>query len=164
MQTYRGLVGFRADCRVSPLPPHEQNPLFLFAYCILPLSQVAGVAAPPFTFSLGEYSMKRAEPRKPDSDAAGTRVLNDPAGNGHRPAELSEADLGDILIGLQTMRDGDFSVRLPGTWTGVGGKIADCFNEIIVANQRMGQELKREGHVVGREGKIKGRTSVYDER
>ena len=31
-------------------------------------------------------------------------------------------DLSIILAGLQTMRDGDFSVRLPGSWTGLAGK------------------------------------------
>ena len=40
--------------------------------------------------------------------------------------------------GLQAMRDGDFSVRLPGDWTGLEGKIADTFNEIVAANQQDG--------------------------
>src|SRR5207245_2685668 len=71
--------------------------------------------------------------------------------------EKTKADLGAILAGLQTMRDGDFSVRLPGVWTGVGGKIADTFNEIVIANQCMSNELKRVGHVVGKEGKTKER-------
>ena len=47
-----------------------------------------------------------------------------------------------ILAGLQTMRDGNFSVRLPGSWTGLEGKIADTFNEIVAANEQMAQELK----------------------
>ncbi len=51
------------------------------------------------------------------------------------------------------MRDGDFSVRLPGNWTGLTGKIADTFNEIVTANQQMAKELKRVGKVVGKEGK-----------
>src|SRR5439155_901564 len=97
----------------------------------------------------------------PDAE---TKVLRGDGANGHHTAELSEADLGAILVGLQTMRDGDFSVRLPGIWTGVGGKIADCFNGIIVANERMASELKRVGHVVGEEGKIKERTRFYDPR
>jgi len=46
------------------------------------------------------------------------------------------ADLGVILAGLQTMRDGDFSVRLPGYWTGLHGKIADTFNEIVSATSK----------------------------
>src|SRR5262249_15297483 len=100
----------------------------------------------------------RPSPNSSDSAASNGGV------NGHRAAELSEAHMGAILTGLQTMRDGDFSFRLPGTWNGVGGKIADCFNEIIVANERMAQELKRVGHVVGKEGKTKERTRFYDPR
>jgi HAMP domain-containing protein/CheY-like chemotaxis protein/signal transduction histidine kinase len=56
------------------------------------------------------------------------------------------------------MRDGDFSVRLPGDWTGLEGKIADTFNEIVAANQKMAQELQRVGQVVGKEGKTRERT------
>ncbi len=40
-------------------------------------------------------------------------------------AEPASADLSVILSSLQTMRDGDFSVRLPGSWTGLPGKIAE---------------------------------------
>jgi HAMP domain-containing protein/signal transduction histidine kinase/DNA-binding response OmpR family regulator len=56
------------------------------------------------------------------------------------------------------MRDGDFSVRLPGSWTGLDGKIADTFNEIVAANQQMAQELTRVGQVVGKEGRTRERT------
>ena len=49
-------------------------------------------------------------------------------------------------------------MRLPGHWTGLEGKIADTFNEIVAANQKMAQELKRVGQVVGKEGKTRERT------
>ncbi|MHB8412055.1 MAG: HAMP domain-containing protein [Candidatus Acidiferrales bacterium] len=62
------------------------------------------------------------------------------------------------------MRDGDFSVRLPGAWTGVEGKIADTFNEIAAANQQMAQELKRVGQVVGKEGRTRERTRFRESR
>jgi len=81
--------------------------------------------------------------------------------NGHSGAG---PELIAILTSLQTMRDGDFSVRLPGSWTGVVGKIADTFNEIVAANQQMAQELKRVGHVVGKEGKTKERTRFHESR
>ena len=58
-------------------------------------------------------------------------------------AELVAANMSVILASLQTMRDGDFSVRLPGNWTGLAGKIADTFNDIVAANQQMAKELKR---------------------
>src|SRR5882724_3049891 len=67
-------------------------------------------------------------------------------------------DLHSLLHGLQAMSNGEFSVRLPGHWTGLEGKIADTFNEIVAANQKMAQELKRVGQVVGKEGKTLERT------
>ena len=77
-------------------------------------------------------------------------------GNGH--ANGTAAEFHVLLYGLQSMRDGDFSVRLPGDWTGLEGKIADTFNEIVAANQQMAQELRRVGQVVGKEGKTRERT------
>src|SRR5215470_2472068 len=69
-----------------------------------------------------------------------------------------------ILMSLQTMRDGDFSVRLPGSWTGLEGKIADTFNEIVSANQQMARELKRVGKAVGKEGRTRERTRFHESR
>ena len=63
----------------------------------------------------------------------------------------------DLLHALQAMRVGDFSVRLPGDLTGIEGKIADTFNEIVAANQRMAEQLERVGQLVGREGKARHR-------
>ena len=90
-----------------------------------------------------------------DASSEGTHAKK----NGQRDvlADVSSADLGVILLSLQTMRDGDFSVRLPGNWTGLAGKIADTFNEIVQANQQMAKELKRVGKVVGKEGRTRER-------
>jgi HAMP domain-containing protein len=63
----------------------------------------------------------------------------------------------DLLHALQAMRSGDFSVRMGGDHLGIAGKIADTFNEIIAANQRMAQQLERVGHIVGREGETRQR-------
>ena len=63
----------------------------------------------------------------------------------------------DLLHALQAMRSGDFSVRMTGDYLGIDGKIANTFNEIVAANQRMSQQLERVGHVVGREGKTRQR-------
>jgi HAMP domain-containing protein/CheY-like chemotaxis protein/signal transduction histidine kinase len=81
-------------------------------------------------------------------------------GNG-RAVEVGDPaspDLRAILTSLQQMQQGDFSVRLPGSWTGLHGKIADTFNEIISANEQMARELKRVGQVVGKEGRTRERT------
>src|SRR3984893_16112886 len=65
----------------------------------------------------------------------------------------STAEMHDLLNALQAMRVGDFSVRMAGSQVGLLGKVADTFNEIVAANERMAQQLERVGHVVGREGK-----------
>jgi HAMP domain-containing protein/signal transduction histidine kinase/DNA-binding response OmpR family regulator len=65
--------------------------------------------------------------------------------------------LPELLHALQAMRVGDFSVRLSGNQTGLKGKIADAFNEIVAANERMAEQLEHVGEVVGREGKTRTR-------
>jgi len=66
-------------------------------------------------------------------------------------------ELSELLTALQAVRDGDFSVRLPGDWTGLEGKIADTLNEIVAANARIADELERVGTVVGKRGKTRQR-------
>src|SRR5882724_12390347 len=90
----------------------------------------------------------------------------DSRNNGHSTAvaEPASADLSVILASLQTMRSGDFSVRLPGSWTGLAGKIADTFNDIVAVNQQMARELKRVGQVVGKEGKTRERARFHESR
>jgi HAMP domain-containing protein/CheY-like chemotaxis protein/signal transduction histidine kinase len=65
----------------------------------------------------------------------------------------------DLLQSLQAMRAGDFSVRMRGDYLGIEGKIADAFNEIAAANERMAQQLERVGQVVGREGQTRQRVN-----
>jgi HAMP domain-containing protein/CheY-like chemotaxis protein/signal transduction histidine kinase len=126
--------------------------------------------------------MKRKRPVKVNTE--NDALIEAAQGNGHAPTEvmtdgagLSELavqsnghDASDslplrVLLGsLQAMRDGDFSVRLPGDWVGLEGKIADTFNEIVTANQQMAHELKRVGQVVGKEGRTRERTRFDQSR
>src|SRR5262245_13270338 len=69
-------------------------------------------------------------------------------------------DLRQLLKALQAVRDGDFSARLPGDRTGIAGKIADTFNEIVSSNHRLPGELERIGEVVGKRGKTRQRVSA----
>ena len=73
------------------------------------------------------------------------------------PANGTSDPMQDLLHALQAMRAGDFSVRMTGDHIGIEGKIADTFNEIVAANQRMAQQLEHVGQVVGREGKTRQR-------
>src|SRR5436190_24087612 len=65
-----------------------------------------------------------------------------------------------LLTALVALKKGDFSVRLPLDWSGVGGKIADVFNEVVERNERMAHELERISHVVGKEGRLSQRATV----
>src|ERR1700724_3138628 len=67
-----------------------------------------------------------------------------------------------LLSALTAFKRGDFSARLPEDWTGVAGKIADTFNDVIAKNERMTLELERIGRVVGKEGRITQRASLGD--
>src|SRR5262245_38690373 len=93
------------------------------------------------------------------------RANGKPRANGARAngatAEAHDTDVNmkKLLRALQAMRDGDFSVRLPGDQTGIAGKVADTFNDIVSANQRMARELERAGQVVGKDGKTRHRMS-----
>src|SRR5438477_831700 len=63
----------------------------------------------------------------------------------------------ELLTALQAMRVGDFSVRMSGDHLGLVGKIADTFNEIVAANERMAEQLERVGEVVGHDGNTRQR-------
>ena len=60
---------------------------------------------------------------------------------------LPHIEAEQLLQALHAVRSGDFSVRLPGTWDGLNGKIADAFNEIVSTNDRMARQLDRVGAV-----------------
>ena len=75
--------------------------------------------------------------------------------NGSAAAVQDNVDLIELLHALQAMRGGDFSVRMPRDQEGIAGKIADTFNEIVAANQKMAHELEHVGEVVGKEGRTK---------
>jgi methyl-accepting chemotaxis protein len=74
----------------------------------------------------------------------------------------SGLDRKQLLRALAAFKRGDFSVRLPADLTGLDGKIADAFNDVIEINSRLCNELERLGHVVGEQGRIAQRASLGD--
>src|SRR6202045_4285595 len=87
--------------------------------------------------------------------ASVTRITNGAELNGSKDAELKQ-----LLVALTAFKRGDFSVRLPDDWTGLTGKVADTFNDVIGINDRMSRELERIGRAVGKEGRISQRISL----
>ncbi len=82
------------------------------------------------------------------------RAGSDP-GEGERSS--SKKYLRNLLQAFQAVRGGDFSARLPTEEVGLAGKIADAFNDIVSANERMAQQLEQVGETVGREGRTRKR-------
>src|SRR5262245_1696484 len=74
----------------------------------------------------------------------------------------SETAMTALLAALTALRKGKSGVRLPLEWTGVAGKVADAFNEVVELNERMAEELARLSRVVGKEGRISQRLSLSD--
>src|SRR5918999_517605 len=66
------------------------------------------------------------------------------------------------LTALNALKRGDASARLPLEWTGLAGKVAETFNDVVDLNARMAEELERLSRVVGKEGKLKQRATLGD--
>jgi HAMP domain-containing protein/signal transduction histidine kinase/DNA-binding response OmpR family regulator len=108
--------------------------------------------------------MKRASSKKQNravntlADAPTIDRMPESAGHGGEAVQTSiDFDLTALLRSLQAMKMGDFSVRLPGNRIGLAGKIADTFNEIVSANERIADQLESVGQTVGREGRRRSR-------
>jgi HAMP domain-containing protein len=88
-----------------------------------------------------------------------------PAGPGLAPAPVIAAGASpdfskQLLEAMLAFRRGEFAVRLPEDLTGLHGKIADAFNDIVTLSERRARETARVSHAVGKEGKLKQRMSV----
>src|SRR5262245_4959703 len=77
-----------------------------------------------------------------------------------RQRSESDLDLRELLLALDAVHDGDFSVRLPVSLTGLSGKVADRFNEIVALNEELADELARTAQIVGKEGKMSRRVRI----
>src|SRR4051812_32417175 len=82
------------------------------------------------------------------------RAFEEPITNG--------SEMTALLTALTSLKKGKPGVRLPLEWTGVMGKVADAFNEVVELNERMAQELGRLRRVVGKEGKLSQRLTLGD--
>ncbi|MDB6034053.1 MAG: diguanylate cyclase, partial [Verrucomicrobiales bacterium] len=93
-------------------------------------------------------------------------------GNGHNSKEGKGAsarldrtsgnhdmDSDDLVIALMALSKGDFKARLPVTWTGIAGRVADSFNTVAELLETTTIDLSRISRVVGKEGKINERLS-----
>ncbi|HEX7686272.1 MAG TPA: HAMP domain-containing protein, partial [Burkholderiaceae bacterium] len=79
-----------------------------------------------------------------------------------RPALEPVSEMHQLLGALVALRKGDADVRLPVHWSGVAGRVADAFNDVVEQNANMAEELARLRQMVGKEGKLKQRASLRE--
>jgi len=87
-----------------------------------------------------------------------------PAPLRRRPAAPSSdgLDKRQLLTALKQFRRGNFSVRMSDDLSGIDGRIADLFNEVVELSQRTAEELARMRDLVGVKGQIGQRASIGD--
>jgi HAMP domain-containing protein/signal transduction histidine kinase/CheY-like chemotaxis protein len=74
--------------------------------------------------------------------------------------EIASDKTKTLLSALTDLKKGSASAALPPDWTGLFGKVADAFNDVVAENVRVAQELARLSRVVGKEGKLKERAQM----
>ena len=75
---------------------------------------------------------------------------------------VTDSEAKVLLAALTALKKGDSSVRLPLEWTGLSGKLAETFNEVVELNDELSRELYRLRLAVGKQGKLKQRASLGD--
>jgi HAMP domain-containing protein/signal transduction histidine kinase/DNA-binding response OmpR family regulator len=109
--------------------------------------------------NISDQTRPSSEDHPADASLIARAAADSQGGNG-QPAERSSAFASDLLSALLRFKDGDFSARLAPDFTGIEGKIADVFNEILSVSARRATEISRVCRVVGQEGKLKQRMNV----
>ena len=87
------------------------------------------------------------------------------AKNGAPPARSNGARDPDhvkrqLLSALRAVTRGDFTAKLPTTWDGIDGDIAEAFNEVVGWNGRVLKEIERVSSVVGYDGRLGQRAEL----
>jgi hypothetical protein len=95
---------------------------------------------------------KRAGQSSGTTNGTKAGAQNGAASNG-TDAEVSRAELEQLLAALQAARDGQFHVRLPARGKGLAGELNRAFNELADGREALTKEVARVGRVIGREGR-----------
>ncbi|WP_159881946.1 HAMP domain-containing protein [Paenibacillus puerhi] len=68
-----------------------------------------------------------------------------------------QVDTGELLNALMALKKGNFSYRMPYDRTGINGKVADTFNDIMEMQESLVHEVQTVAKVVGKDGKLSRR-------
>ncbi|WP_405914042.1 HAMP domain-containing protein [Streptomyces sp. NBC_00963] len=94
-------------------------------------------------------------PENPESDEYAGR----PGGASDRQW-VPEGDLRPLLTAMNTLCDGDFSVRVGSAGEGILAEMAGVFNRIVARNDHLAEELQRVRHALVQQGRLDERIAV----
>src|SRR4051794_13611748 len=94
----------------------------------------------------GPAPSQSSRPRAQAAEPAATALAEPDVSHNGVPTEQA---LDQLLAGLNAVRDGDFSVRLPARRGGLMGELALAYNEVAETNERLARELQRVSRVIG---------------
>ena len=57
------------------------------------------------------------------------------------PLTINAVETSALLDALIALKKGKTGVRLPASWTGLKGRVADAFNDVVELNERLAEEL-----------------------
>ncbi|AEI44117.1 HAMP domain-containing protein [Paenibacillus mucilaginosus] len=77
----------------------------------------------------------------------------------NQDSSVDQLDTGELLNALMALKKGNFAYRMPYDHTGIAGKVADTFNEIMDMQESLATEIHTVATVVGKEGKLSRRFS-----
>ena len=97
--------------------------------------------------------MQPSDFAQPSAGPRDTSGIVPPAARAPGTVQDDTLDLRELLDALHAVRMGDFSAPLPAHLTGLSGKVADTFNEIVTANARMAEQLEQVGQTLGPKAK-----------
>src|SRR6187455_2303928 len=89
--------------------------------------------------------------------ANGNGNKNDKNGNN---GSIDEIDSYELLRLLLEVKEGNFSVRMPGDKLGISGKICDTLNGIIQLNEALVEELTKARNTIGLKGHLNHRVEL----
>ena len=95
--------------------------------------------------------------------AATTTIASPPAGEDHGSEHtqwVHESDLRPLLAAMNSLCDGDFTVRAPTALAGPLAEMADVFNHIVARNAHMASEIQRVRREVVRQGRLDERIAA----
>ena len=116
---------------------------------------MAAVEQPKST-SAGAGARKR--PSRPATARNGAAANGRAKDNGG--ADVSRAELEQLLAALNAASDGDFRLRLPVRGKGMAVELNRAFNELAERREALSKEIGRVGRVIGREGRMTERASI----